>query len=402
MLRSSVSSFLAVVCGLVASGTSPHLLAAPFTPGNLVVLRVNGTGAAARAVDLVEFDTVSTGQSGTVVVSLPSSGSGTLLTQAGNSTWQGALTLSANRTHLLLAGYNAPAGTANVSSTSSATVARVVATVEWTGNVNLTTLTTAYSGQHIHGAAALSGAPGSDVWLAGSGGPGGASMTNGIRYMTVGGSGPGTRVVNPTPLAANHPRVVQIVNNQLYFSDNNNIRRTNVPLPTTGDVPTTDLTTTGLIQARGFVFFDYDGNGILDTLYVADQTNGLVKFSSEDGDTWTQRGSLAGSFTGITGEYTGSSYVLYVTTGNGTTAGNQLRRYVDTAAYNQNIAAGSFVTLATAPAGTIFRGVVFAPIPESNSLALAACAVVLLGGLAIRGQLPGTGQRDASCNRPRA
>ncbi|MCS6978457.1 MAG: hypothetical protein NZM31_15820 [Gemmatales bacterium] len=383
------SCFIRVSLALSALlvGLESSTKAAPFTPGHLVVLRVNGTSSAAQSVDLVQFNTFTPGQSGSVIVSLPSSGSGPLLTQSGNNNTQGALTLSADKTHLVLTGFNAPAGTANVAGTSSSSVARVVALVDASRNVNLTTSLNAYSGQSITAAASLTGNPGSGLWTAGTG-PGGAGA-NGIRHTTIGSSGSGTRVVNPGG-ALQQPRVVQIVNNQLYFSDNDQLRRTNVPLPTTSDVATSNVTTTGLAQARGFVFFDHNNNGVLDTLYVADQVLGLVKFSSEDGVTWTWRGVEVGSFTGITGVYTGGGFELYVTTGNAVTAGNQLRRYVDTAAYNATInTGGTFVTLATAAPGTIFRGVNFTPVPEPQPWGLTASCLGLLFSLQLmRCRLP--------------
>lgn len=385
--------FFALLAPLgLCPGVATNASAAPFTPGHLVVLRVNGTTSAAQSVDLVQFNTTTPGQTGSVIVSLPSSGSGPYLTQSGNNNTQGALTLSTDKTHLLLTGFDAPVGTANVAGTSSSVVARVVASVSAAGHVNLSTTLTAYSGQSISAAASLSGAAGSAVWTAGTGG--GGAGANGIRYTTIGSSGSGTRVVNPGG-ALQQPRVVQIVNNHLYFSDNDQIRRTSVPLPTSGDVTTTNVTTTGLAQARGFVFFDHDSNGILDTLYVADQVLGLVKFSSEDGVNWTWRGLEVGSFTGITGIYTGSGYELYVTTGNATTSGNQLRRYVDTAPYNGLInTGGTFVTLATAASGTIFRGVSFTPIPEAHPVFLAALVAITLLGLQLTSPLLG------GCRRP--
>ncbi len=91
-----------------------------------------GTSCALAAILVgVEFHaeaaSFTPGQSGSVIVSLASSGTGLFLTQSGNNNTQGALTLSADKPHLLLTGFNAPIGNPNVAGTGSSTVLSFVA-----------------------------------------------------------------------------------------------------------------------------------------------------------------------------------------------------------------------------------------------------------------------------------
>src|SRR5262245_10500634 len=110
--RCSVAIFSTLVCALACA--PERAVAAPFTPGNLVVVRVgDGTGTlgtAAAPTFLLECTTT-----GTLVQTIPLptavSGSNHILTNAGNATSEGFLTLSSNGRYLLLGGYDAAVGT---------------------------------------------------------------------------------------------------------------------------------------------------------------------------------------------------------------------------------------------------------------------------------------------------
>jgi hypothetical protein len=354
----------------------PEARPAAFTPGNLAVLSISTTGASgdAAAVSLLEYTTAG----GPVqAIAVPSSGGGTLLTQSNSLATEGSLSRSGDGRYLTLVGYNAASGTANVASTSTtggSPVVRVIGRVGLDGAVDLSTTATGYSGVSIRSGASNDG---SRFWL---GGPAGANR--GLRTILYGVSALSGNVEN-----VRDTRVTQVFNSQLYLSTATQIRRTNDPLPTGGGGGTSVVVNTGLSNAMGFVFLDRDaGVAGLDTLYVADQTNGLVKYSF-NGTAWTNQGSIAGGITGITGAVSGGNAVLYVTTGDGTTAGNQLRSFTDTAAYNATVT-GSYTTLATAAAGTAFRGVAFTPIPEPGALLLAGLAGVGLVAARLRRLIP--------------
>jgi hypothetical protein len=76
---------------------------------------------------------------------------------------------------------------------------------------------------------------------------------------------------------------------------------------------------------------------------------------------------------------------IFATAGDGTAALNTLQRFTDTAAFDANLT-GAFTLLATAEAGTAFRGVAFAPsvVPEPGSLLLGGAASVGLAALTAR------------------
>src|SRR5262249_60548949 len=81
-------------------------------------------------------------------------GATTLFTDSGSATSDGFLNLSTNGQYLLLAGYRAAIGTANVVSTTSAASPRVIGRITVaTGAVDTSTaLTDAYSGNNIRSA----------------------------------------------------------------------------------------------------------------------------------------------------------------------------------------------------------------------------------------------------------
>jgi hypothetical protein len=376
------NSHLVAFC-LVSLFAATPASADPFTPGNLVVLTVGDTtlnvgSSSATAVSLREYTT-----SGSFVasslVTFNSGTSGTRLTQSGSRSLEGSLSRSADGQYLTLVGYDAARGRADVADTSTnggpSNVVRVVGRVSIDGQVNLSTTTTNYSGSPIFSAAS---ADGERFYL---GGPLN-SGTDALRTTTLGASGESTSVNNADV------RVVHVFNNQVYASTRfNTIIRTDAALPT-GTSGVTELVA-GLADPVGFVILDQDGNGTVDTLYVANQdpTASLQKFSSTDGTNWTARGSanIVGGLTGITAVKNGSNVDIFVTAGEGTMAANTLQRFTDIAAFNASLS-GSFVELVAAPTGTAFRGVAFSPsaVPEPGSLLLCAVAGAGFAGAAIR------------------
>lgn len=326
---------------------------AAFTAGDIVVLRLGtGTGAlsgAATAVFLDEYN-----GSGTIVqsIALPTAvnGNNRILTESGSATSEGALTLSADGRYLTLVGYDAAPGTASVTGTASSTTNRIVGRVDAAGTVDTSTrINSAYTGNNIRSAVTNDG---SGFWVAGP-------TSTGLSYVAFGSTGASTT------LNGLNSRVVNIFNGQLYTSSQSG---SNVGVNTVGTgLPTsTNQTVTPLIpgltsansNAYAYVLLDRNaGVAGLDTLYIADQSSGLLKYSF-DGTNWTARGSIAGTLTGLTGVINGSSVDLYGT--NGTAAGNTLVKFTDSTAFNASLS-GSFTTIATAATNTAFRGVAFAP-----------------------------------------
>lgn len=365
---------LAAVAGVAASA-----LGANFGQGNLVVVRL-GTGNtlnnAAQAVFLDEYTTA-----GVFVqsIAMPTSVSGLdrRLTMSGTANSEGELTRSADGNFLILAGYDADVGTANVVNTTSATVNRVVARVSVTGVPDTSTaISDAFSANNVRGAASVDG---SQFWLTGANG--------GIRYTTYQGASTAqiNTVNNPgglTPIT--NSRCVNIFGGQLYVSAAQASGRTGVftidtGLPTSAGASNSILPGTGGITGQSPYDFVLSGN----TLYVADDSavagvGGLQKFIF-DGSNWSRTDTFTAglpasarlrqltSMTDALGQT-----VVYATTSYSNPAGGP---DITAIVCLTDIGAGSsFTEIATGPAGTIFRGIELTPIPAPGALGLLGLA----------------------------
>ena len=356
---------LLLVALFASLGLTGSARAGAFTPGNLVVLVNADTGAGGKAapISLREF---TTSGSSVQTISISSSGTtGNRLTQSANAGNEGHLSRSADGRYLTFVGYDANAGTLDVALTTATVVLRVVGKIDSAGTVSLGTNMTGYSQSNILSATSVDA---SSYWTSGKE----KGSDKGIRTVADGSKGEtATQVADVASVA------VHVFNNQLYGSTNTSVFKTDTALPT-GASTITDLSgVTGLTTASGFFFLDRDKNGTLDTLYVADQSSGLLKFTSTDGASWTARGSISGGINSVVGLDNGSSVDLFVTTGNGTVAENLLQKLTDTSNQTSNIT-GSYSTLAKADAGTGFRSVQFSPtaaaVPEPASIVLVGMA----------------------------
>lgn len=333
-----------------------------FTPGNLVVLQVgDGTSsldAAAQPVALLEF--TPGGGSGTTV-HVPSTGAGRLTVTGNNSTAEGAITLSQDGKYLHVVGYSANAGALNVAGTSTtggSAVPRLIGRIGANETIDLTTSTTDFSGNSIRSAASVDG---SRFWITGP------NQTNSrLRTTTYGSSGAATGVTTTGNL-----RVAQIFDDQLYVSVNNAIMKTADPLPASSSTLNTVTLNMGPASRDffDFVFLNRDstanGDGY-DTLYIADPTNGVLKYSSTDGTNWTYRQVVSGvKGTGIEAIVNGSVAEIYAT--NGTLSGNSFVKFTDATNYDASIVASSQITIATAATNSVFRGVSQSPAAASSA-----------------------------------
>jgi hypothetical protein len=346
--------------------TSSSLLAAGFTPGNLVVYRV-GDGSLALAntgakVFLDEFTTT-----GTLVQSLElnSTGAENKLIASGLSTSEGMLTISPNGQFITLTGYNStiPAP-ASISTTTGATVNRTVGVVSVaTGAVDLSTSLTDFSSANNPRSAVTD--DGINLWFAGGAG--------GVRYATR-----GSTTSTQLSTTVTNIRGLNIFGGQLYTSTGSGtavrVGAVGTGLPTTSGQTITNLpgfVTTG--SPYGFFLADLDaGVAGVDTLYVAsDDATALTKYSLVGGS-WTSNGVIgvaADAYRGLTASVNGSTVNLFATRkgGSATGGGGELVSLTDSSGYNGAFAAtptviASALTGQTAPnANTSFRGVVLIP-----------------------------------------
>ena len=339
-------------------------IADPFTPGNIVVVRIgNGTTtltSAAQAVFLDEYTPCGVHVQ-SIALPITVSGINRRLTLPMYDVTEGYLSLSRNGNSLVLAGYDADPGTASVSTSAGTAVKRTIAVVNMDGTINTSTaLADAFSGTVIRSAVADS----NRIWIMGGSG--------GVRYTTLG-------ATSSTLIATTTGRFVNIVDSGLYISSTaGSIRMATVG---SGLPVTSPQTVTGLpgFPATGspyqFYLADLDpGTPGADVLYVAeDGAKALSKYSLVSGS-WTANGTVGLAtdiYRGVTGKVEGSHVVLYATRRNSNVikGGSQIVTFRDTSGFNATVA-GNFELVATADSNTIIRGIVL--LPEASSFARVA------------------------------
>ena len=375
---------LAAALALTAAGSA---FAAPFTQGDLVVLRL-GTGAApltsaGTAEFLDEYTTT-----GTLVqtIALPTAASGSNLpiVDSGTAGSDGALTLSQNGAYLTLGGYNAAPGTASIS--SAAGINRGVAVIDAGGNVDTSTSlpegTTATSTYNLNNLRSVASTDGTTFFL---GGTSSTAVTAGVRTTTIGGTA--STQVESTTL---NTRVVNIANSNLYFSTGSATGNSGIGIYQVGSgISTAGGQATSLVVATGtksspydFVFTNPNTLYVTDDLSVSGTTNASLTEYVNSGSGFTSAATfnLPALTTGNAGlrGLTGTSTDLY-----GISTDNRLVDF--------NLASGLFSTLVTAPTNEGFRGVDLSPAPEPGEFAVLSLVGLGLGAALLRRRLKTAG-----------
>jgi methionine-rich copper-binding protein CopC/uncharacterized protein YdeI (BOF family) len=266
----------------------------------------------------------------------------------GTSTSEGLLTRSTYGDYVLLTGY-ASKWTSALSGTTGVDVNRVIGRVDSYGNIDTTTALTDFASSGNPRSATSTN--GIDLWTTGSNG--------GVRYVTIGSTDTSIQVSS----TVTNNRQANIFEGQLYVSTGSGSYRlytVGTGLPTTGGQTIANLTgfpTSG--SQYSFFFADLDaGVAGLDTLYVADDSTGIQKYSLVSGS-WSANGVVglnADDYRGLTGAVSGTTVRLYATRG-----GDELATLVDTTGYNVDFSATTPTLLVIADANTAFRGVALAP-----------------------------------------
>jgi len=361
--------FLVFIALLLASHLAGTQIAAaqtaPFEPGSVVVSRVeSGVSGLAGTGNVLFLDEYTTDGFLIQSIPMPTSASGTnhRLVVAGSSVTEGGLSRSSDGRFLLLSGYDAPVPyPANLSGTSATTIPRTIGRMDSFGYLDTSTVRTDF---------ASSGSPGSVVspdgdflWMTGSKG--------GIRYSAFGNAGGSTSTLLNNEVQV--PSHLAIVNGQLYLSRDGQspkIVTVGPGLPTSGGQILGGLP--GLPDAGspdGFFLADLsDAVPGADTLYVADDTVGLQKFSVVN-SFWVSNGILgqdSDDYRGLSAKIGNNGVTLFaVRKALGAAGGGELVKITDTGGHNGAFL-GEPVVLSTAPAGSAYRGVSLAPysLPE--------------------------------------
>jgi len=360
-----------VLIACAACGSALIGMAAPFTPGNLVVYRIgDGVAALANTGAKVYLDEFTTNGALVQSLELPSAaGDSNQLIAAGTSTSEGLITRSTDTLLLLLTGYrpNPFPYSSSLSATAGTAVNRVIGKVSNAGTLATMALADFASGSSPRAACSEDG---SKIWMGGGAGS--------VRYAAWGDTV--SSLVLTNGLA--NMRQVNIFAGQLYATTQSTGGGNTVPLGAVGEgLPTNNAAFIALpglpvlagSGMYGFFFCDLDATepGV-DTLYIADDTIDLIKKFCKASGTWSLYGSLAATnYVGLVGNVNGTAVTLY------TTVGSTLATIIDASGY-QGTLAGSLTTLATAGTFQAFRGVAMAPLPEPATLGLLAAALALI------------------------
>jgi len=328
-----------------------------FGNGNLVVVRI-GTGdtpmtaGAAQPVYLDEYTPC-----GELVrsIALPVAinGSHRRLTLPSSVTdyTEGFISLSEDGQYLALAGYDAAAGTASVTGTTSATVNRTVAVIDASGNVNTTTaFSNRFSAVSIRSAVVN----GTAIWAAGGSG--------GIVYAALGSTG-----TSNTQITTLTGRCLGIYDGQLYTTSTATgfrMARVGAGLPTTAGQAMQNLPGYPSTSGSPLQFFmaRLGGSDTVNVLYIADN-NVLKKYSLVSGS-WVDNGTIGvfgDKYRGVTGIVSDDDIILYTIRRNDNRG--ELIRFTDTTGYNANFSGLKPVIVAQADTNKVFRSVAMAPQP---------------------------------------
>lgn len=280
---------LVCACGLAAGA-----IAAPLTPGNLVVLKVGSSGLASGEVVLSEYTKagVATGNN----INVPFAGFDAIsIPQITNHDRH--IHLSVDGREITFVGYNAAPSAVDPSSLPSLTTPRVVGMLDFHGNLDLTTkLTANYNATSIRGAATTDG---SQIWTGGDNASG-ATPTGGTLYMNHG----ATTVNNISkvqslglPKTPDNIRDVGIFGDQLFNCSGSNSSvgkaafQVGTGLPTIGSQPLTTLNTDGA-STSSFYMLDLDpAVPGPDVMYTATTvpSDGAHKYVKSNG-VWVEKG----------------------------------------------------------------------------------------------------------------
>ena len=339
-------------------------------PTNVVVLRVgDGVQTLGNTGNTLYLDQYTPGGAYLNTLMIPDSGSSSLL-QAGNSSQEGYMSLSADRRFLTVVGYNVPRPYASSLPAAASTAApRGIGTVNGLGRFDLAVSSTnAFSTDNIR-CAVTDGT--NNYWAVGSG-----------RYMRY--FGPAGQNIQIQNIVAN-TRVAGIFNNELYYSTASG---TVYGIHKLGSYPTALATDTHVV-ATGVntsfpADFALDPSGTV--MYIAEDggsgTNlmvpGVLKYSYDSGSsTWVYNYSVpVGAGLGtrqMTVDFTTTPATIYAVT---CTASNTTAATANTLVMVQDNGASSVpVTIGSAGANQGYRGVRFGPVADAPTIAVQPTSV---------------------------
>jgi hypothetical protein len=323
----------------------------------------------------------------------------------GANPFTGMIDLSTDKNYIVVGGYHTnapyrPAG-ANVSvEAAGSPVPRVVGTVNSGGQYVLrasTTPPTGFTGGTFRGVVSDGQ---NNFW--------GGAQNNGIYYfgnnsapMTINGAGAGA--IRDMIMVQGRPC---FTTSQFPSAGNFGVVAFTSVAPTSPETPTLIIDSgnavvtgaTGTANPKGFcIKSNYTIAYVADLRPIATGANntggGIYRYNGTGtglAGSWTYQYTITnnlflngGAFQEVVADFSGANPILYATAAagsGGNNAGNTLVTAVDTGA-----ATTTFTTLATAPFGTSYRGLTFAPRPISLSIARSGTNIVISSSTAVAG-----------------
>lgn len=315
-----------------------------FGAGNLVVLRADASANNTTAT-VVELQSSINNVTPVATFAVPGTGTDAIRI-SGSATSTGYVARTDDRSLLTFNGHN----NTNTGSNANTLNPRAVVSVATNGAINIATTYTGASGNQTRGSTSLNN---TNWFIADQGG----LYTNSSASASPSGN----------------LRAIKSFGGVVYVGRASGTA--GVTEVATVSAPSS-ATITGLVglsnnaSHQDFYLVQSGANGsqydLLYTLSATSNTAGtLAKYSLVSG-TWVPNGTYStgvGGF-GLTAEATGTGAHLYLTTGLGALTANQVLRIVDDAGYDAaiNIDPLNNLVVYTAPAGTILKGVDFAPV----------------------------------------
>lgn len=346
---------IALAATLAAGGlTNKAVFGGPFTAGNLAVLRAEESDSNTPA-SIVELDPNTAAQSPSNVIAIPGTGA-TGLRFSGSATSTGYLSHTDDRSLLTFNGTNST----NTSSNANTLNPRSVGTLDASGAYVLQTTYTGGSGNQTRSSSSLN----NTTWFIGDQG---GVYSNGTISASPAGNFRGVKAFG----GAVYTMTTTLTSTPVLT----------ISAPTGGTVTSLPgLANNADGTAQDFYLIQSGTNGsAYDVLYVLNAGAAIddiiSKYSLVSGS-WIANGSYTTSFEGfgLAARDSGDGAELFVTSGLGATTANSVWKVTDTTGFNTpiNVVTGNNVNLFTAGAGTIVKGIDFAPIavPEPSSIGL--------------------------------
>ncbi len=340
--------------------TQKAIAQAAFTPGHILVYRIgDGSTALSSTSSDAFYDEYTTSGVFVQSVAVPTSGNGRLV-HSGSATSEGYIVLSQDSTLVSNAGYDATVGTASIANTTAAAAPRASDTLNILGAIDRSiTTSTLLGGSSNNNRSAVKGAA-NDFWEAGAGG---------VAYI---GYNNTASIINST-----NTRIVQIFNGNMYYSTGSGTQGIYkiTGTPNAGPVTPTALLTTNALGG-GTSPYGFSINSTETIIYVADDGAGISKYTY-NGTVWSRAYTYSGASNqarGLIVDWSGTNPVLYAIP----TTGASLLKIID----NGSVAGSTITTttLSSAVTNTILRGIAFAPMCVTPTLATPAITNLCTSG----------------------